>query len=279
MSNEILNWSNGVIIMVKRRGFTLIELLVVIAIIALLMGILMPALARVREQARQQNCGMRIRQHLLALTMYADDNNTKLPLPESGFYWLQDVAVTTVNFMLGTGLNREIFYCPSNDNHQKYNDLFWLYTNDSWNGHIFTDESGYIVSGYCYILELSTYTRPNGPSRPEIARYEKDGMQKIWLKTNQEKNAAMREVVVDSIMGQPQNNARYGYDFVRVVGGIFASGVYDQTSHLKGELPLGGNIGFLDGHTEWRKFNPDMEGDDAVPRYGGPGTSSPGFFW
>ncbi len=56
-------------------GFTLIELLVVIAIIALLMGILMPALQRVREQARQQSCGARIRQHLLALNMYADDND------------------------------------------------------------------------------------------------------------------------------------------------------------------------------------------------------------
>jgi len=41
---------------VKRRGFTLIELLVVISIIALLMAILMPALARVRNQAKTVIC-------------------------------------------------------------------------------------------------------------------------------------------------------------------------------------------------------------------------------
>ena len=58
----------------KRRGFTLIELLVVIAIIALLMAILMPALQRVRKQARLAACQSNMHQWGLCFTMYMNDN-------------------------------------------------------------------------------------------------------------------------------------------------------------------------------------------------------------
>ena len=62
-----------IIIMRSRRGFTLIELLVVIAIIALLMAILMPALARVKEQAQSVSCQARLRQWGLMFKFYTDD--------------------------------------------------------------------------------------------------------------------------------------------------------------------------------------------------------------
>jgi len=61
------------IVMGKRRAFTLIELLVVIAIIALLMAILMPALRRVKEQARTVVCRSNLQQWSLCLTMYTSD--------------------------------------------------------------------------------------------------------------------------------------------------------------------------------------------------------------
>jgi prepilin-type N-terminal cleavage/methylation domain-containing protein len=61
--------------MCKRRAFTLIELLVVIAIIALLMSILMPALERVRRQARGAGCKSNLHQWGLIFAMYTQDNN------------------------------------------------------------------------------------------------------------------------------------------------------------------------------------------------------------
>ncbi len=57
----------------KRKAFTLIELLVVIAIIALLMSILMPALSRVKKQARTVACLSKLKQWGLFFSMYAQD--------------------------------------------------------------------------------------------------------------------------------------------------------------------------------------------------------------
>ena len=65
--------------MYRKKGFTLIELLVVIAIIAVLMGILMPALRRVKEQARNQACVSHLRSIGLGIVMYLQDNDYKMP--------------------------------------------------------------------------------------------------------------------------------------------------------------------------------------------------------
>jgi prepilin-type N-terminal cleavage/methylation domain-containing protein len=63
----------------RRKGFTLVELLVVIAIIALLMGILMPALARVRQIAFRMVCGTNLSGIGKAMLLYANDYEDELP--------------------------------------------------------------------------------------------------------------------------------------------------------------------------------------------------------
>jgi prepilin-type N-terminal cleavage/methylation domain-containing protein/prepilin-type processing-associated H-X9-DG protein len=71
--------------MQRKKGFTLIELLVVIAIIAVLMAIIMPALNRVKRQARNLICKTNLSQYGLASKMYLGDWEGNFPY---SFEWL-----------------------------------------------------------------------------------------------------------------------------------------------------------------------------------------------
>ena len=68
----------------QREGFTLVELLVVISIISLLMAILMPALSKVKKQARGVTCLSNLRQIGIAAALYSEEYDSFIPRGASG---------------------------------------------------------------------------------------------------------------------------------------------------------------------------------------------------
>jgi prepilin-type N-terminal cleavage/methylation domain-containing protein len=86
----------------KSRAFTLVELLVVIGIIAVLIAMLMPALARARESAKQVQCASNLRQLVYGFLMFANEHQSHLP---GGYYDQSNPDAQKQDWLLGQGPN------------------------------------------------------------------------------------------------------------------------------------------------------------------------------
>lgn len=180
--------------MKKRDIFTLIELLVVIAIIAILGGMLLPALNRSREKAREIACSSQLKQVGLAFSLYNGDFNSYYPP------YLQDVYLFWPYLMKEHKYQPDpkVYFCPS-----AINTLTNDYTsgkNNAINNPQTSSRYQYITYGYNYMNLGGSYNELNGSGdwtlRPAKVEMVKSPSGKINLAESRESSNVSRSSCV-----------------------------------------------------------------------------------
>ena len=240
-------------------GFTLVELLVVIGIIAVLIGILLPALGKARERGRRTVCAANVRQIVAMMTAYAADNNgsyidvSNAPGPTGRWTNTVTPANGTVhrepelihpgarNYLVKKyNFSREMATCPSRTDRSE-EPLNWDPAADN-----------FVTLGYFIFAGRPDLTQPKAAAASFY-----DGFEEVYPATYPSGPNTTTPNVFSSKVGEKAFYEVVAADYTVAT----AAGSLANSNHVTGDvvpgdrLPNkgsgGGNAGFTDGHVEF----------------------------